>query len=375
MKVWVIGRGYPSVKNQMLGSFELEQAKMLARGGVKVVYPQVDMRSIRRWRKFGIEWRTEDNVVIPTLNIPIGRLLNKDKRDKLFPKLMIKLEEKIINKYGLPDVVHVHYPSIFPYVIVDFLQQRGVKIVSTEHWTKVFDKSLDEESLHNLTEFTEKGDAICCVGTPLKNSIIELTHTEKKVYIVPNIVGESFKPAEKHHKGFLFVTAGRLVPVKQYDKIVSAFLNVFSGNEDVTLSMAGEGKEREKIQKIIEERDSKHQVHMLGEISREQMVELISTCDVLIVFSELETFCVPVIEAWACGKPVITTTTTVFAENPDSRLGIMVDWENQNSLENALQYLYEHYTEYDPEWISRYAQEHFSEDVVRRKLLELYSLS
>jgi glycosyltransferase involved in cell wall biosynthesis len=150
-----------------------------------------------------------------------------------------------------------------------------------------------------------------------------LTQTNKNVHIIPNIVSEMFKPVNELHEGFRFVTAGRLVPVKQYDKIVNAFLNIFGDNHEVTLSMAGDGEEHAKIQQIIDERDSNKQVKMLGEISREQIVKLIRTCDALIVFSELETFCVPVIEAWACGKPVITTTTTtVFAENPDPRLGL-----------------------------------------------------
>ena len=38
MKIWVIGRGFPVKKNNMKGSFEFEQAQMLARHGNEVIY-------------------------------------------------------------------------------------------------------------------------------------------------------------------------------------------------------------------------------------------------------------------------------------------------------------------------------------------------
>ena len=47
MKVWVIGRNVPAAWNNMTGVFELEQAKMLAAHGVEVVYPVVDLFSLR----------------------------------------------------------------------------------------------------------------------------------------------------------------------------------------------------------------------------------------------------------------------------------------------------------------------------------------
>lgn len=38
MKIWIIGRGYPTTSSGMWGSFELEQARLLARKGYDVSY-------------------------------------------------------------------------------------------------------------------------------------------------------------------------------------------------------------------------------------------------------------------------------------------------------------------------------------------------
>ena len=38
MRIWVIGRAYPSKSNGMMGNFEFEQAQMLASAGQDVTY-------------------------------------------------------------------------------------------------------------------------------------------------------------------------------------------------------------------------------------------------------------------------------------------------------------------------------------------------
>ena len=39
MKIWVIGRSYPEPSNNMMGSFEYEQAKMLQKNGEEGILP------------------------------------------------------------------------------------------------------------------------------------------------------------------------------------------------------------------------------------------------------------------------------------------------------------------------------------------------
>lgn len=373
MRIVVVGRGLPAKENNMLGSFEYEQAQMLARAGHEVYYPYIDLRSIRHWRKFGFTSEIKSGVNVVSLSIPIGRLFPIVIRNKLYKSLRQWQLKKIVRKFGIPDIVHVHYPSLFRYDIFRYAQESGAKIIGTEHWTKVQNKTLAPQCLINLKDFVENADAICCVGALLKKSIIELTGTKKEITIIPNVVSINFEPVQEDHVGFRFISSGRLVPVKQFDKVIEAFLNVFQGQSDVTLTLAGNGEEYSNLVEIIKRRNAENQVRLLGVVSRDEMANLIAGADALVVFSRLETFCVPVIEAWTCGKPVISTATTVLADNPDARLGVMVDCQNIKTLEDALLFVYEHYSEYDSERISEYAKEHFSEEAVCRKLVNIYT--
>ena len=373
MRILVVGRGFPTRENNMLGSFEYEQAQMLAKNGHKVYYPFIDLRSMRHWRKWGLIQENLHDVNVIRLNIPIGRALPAHIREKLYMPLLRWQLKKIGLKYGIPDIIHVHYPSIFKYDTFAFLQKQGAKVVGTEHWSQVQNKTLDPQSLKNLNDFTSNADALCCVGSLLKKSIVELTGTKKEIMIIPNVVSDFFKPVQENHTGFRFISSGRLVPGKQFDKIVEAFLNVFQGNADVSLTLVGNGEEYNKLAEIVQKRKAEKQVHLLGTMSRQKTAELVAKSDALVVFSGLETFCVPVIEAWACGKPVIATITTVLADNPDARLGIMVDWCDIQSLEKAFQDMYNHYENYNSNWLIKYAREHFSEEAVYDQIAKLYN--
>ncbi len=371
MKIVIVGRDFPTKENNMCGSFEFEQAMMLAKAGHEVYYPYIDLRSIRHWRRFGITKELKNNVTVIGVNIPVGILLPANLRNKLYRQLWRWTLNRLEEKAETLDIVHVHYPA-FQYVFSKKIQENGTKLIGTEHWTQVQNKTLPPECRKRLRDFTENADLICCVSSLLKASIIELTDTKKEIRIIPNVVNSGFKYIKQEHDGFRFFAAGRLVPVKQFDKMIEAFLNVFQGQSEVTLTLAGDGEKYKDLAEIIKRRKAEEQVKLLGVVSREKMAELMTAADVLVVYSELETFCVPVIEAWTCGKPVIATTTTVLIDNSDPRLGIMVDHQDLRSLEDALLYIHKHYMEYDSVWISEYAKEHFSEEAVCKKLVSMY---
>ena len=74
MYVLLIARGYLTNRYKLNGIFEFDQAKALVASGCKVVYA-IDVRSIRRWRKWGIEHKKIDER--RCYNLPGGRLPRK----------------------------------------------------------------------------------------------------------------------------------------------------------------------------------------------------------------------------------------------------------------------------------------------------------
>ena len=55
MYILIVASGYPTEKYKLNGIFEFDQAVALSKMGHKVIYACVDLRSIRRKRKWGFE--------------------------------------------------------------------------------------------------------------------------------------------------------------------------------------------------------------------------------------------------------------------------------------------------------------------------------
>ena len=373
MRVWVVGRGIPSKKNGMLGSFEFEQAKILAKKGVEAVYFAISVRSAHNLEHMGFSRMEREGIPVESFNFPLGRAFSWEKTDPMFDYAFRRLAGKAIKRYGKPDVIHVHYPSQRPYGALRELQASGVGIVGTEHWSKVQERSLKANFLRNLTTFCENCDAFICVGTVLRESVLALTGTSKRIDVIPNVVDGRFSVRPFEGNGVRFLTSGRLLPIKQFDKVVQAFAETFQDVPDAFLTVAGGGEEFTRIQQIAASSDMGDRITLTGTLSREEMARRMAESSVLVSYSKLETFCLPVVEAWMCGKPTIaSSTTSVIMDHPDRRLGLTVAPDDLNSLKHAMRYMYDHCGDYDGAWIRKYAMERFSEDAIAEHLLQVY---
>lgn len=375
MVIWVIGRGYPTKQNSARGSFELEQAKLLASRGHQVAYLSVTLHPYKKIRKWGSCSFTEDGVEIFSCSVPF-----LPERLNLHPKKLLKVLwdrelAAVLAQTGMPDVIHLHYPamntvpeSVLPY------QQRGAKLVTTEHWTKVLTLSLDAYEKKQLKVYTRKADAVLCVGDPLISSIQQMAGVARDIRVVPNMYPKLFCLPESRQKSerFEFIAVGRLVPVKQMYETVDAFTASFSGNENVHLTIVGGGSEFKRIQTRIAQLGMQSQITMTGMLKREDTAAHVKQADALVCFSRLETFGVPVIEAWACGKPVIASDALGFLEYWQDGLGEIVNQHDVDALSKAMQRLYERREQFDPEFISQFAERNFNEAAVYQKLMDVY---
>ena len=371
MVIWVIGRNYPLPENGMQGSFELEQAKMLSRFGNDVHYLACCLHPIKRIKKRGLQSWTDEGVKVTVLSAFFAPRVYPfyfvKERNRLWSKLLDEAERS----QGIPDVIHVHYPSML--MIADSLavfREKGVRIVATEHWSKVLAKKLDTTELREYKKYGSVLNKLICVGAPLKNAVKELTGIEGVV--VPNIVNRLFQPATAGHDGYGFVAVGRLVKFKQFDRIIDAFWDCFSDQKDVTLTIIGGGDEMANLRKKVEERQAGDRIKLLGSQDRKRTAELVSNSDSLVCYSNFETFGVPVIEAWACGLPVVTTTATAVLDPFDERLGFEISPDDFEGLKKAMRRLYEQREAYDKGWIVHFVNERFSESAVYEKLLGVY---
>ncbi len=374
MKIWVIGRSYPGKSNRMWGSFELEQAKLLAKKGNEVCYIACVFHPFRKIRKWGFCSWTDEQVHVYSYSLPYFPDRLHVYLDGIQLKIWKRLLSSIEEKEGLPDIIHVHYPTLLtqPSAILDF-KKYGTKIVATEHWTAVQSGKINAHEKRQLKKYVAEADSFICVGAPLRNKIRELTHTKQQLLIVPNVVPDFFECKMKNWNDFRFIAVGRLVPVKQFDHIIQAFWEVYSGCKDVTLTIVGGGSEYIHLKSLIDRLGASEQITLTGTLPRNKTSELISSSDVLVCYSRLETFGVPVIEALYCGIPVIASNAIGFLDDFDESLGILVDYSDDVNLKDSLLRIKDDYDKYSKEKIHSFAENNYSESAVYMKLIEIYN--
>ncbi|MEL7489112.1 MAG: glycosyltransferase family 4 protein [Pseudomonadota bacterium] len=142
----------------------------------------------------------------------------------------------------------------------------------------------------------------------------------------------------------LFV--GRFDRHKGGDILLEAFIAVAEARPEVRLVFAGpdrgivdETGERRQIEFFLQEmsQDVRERVKFLGQLSRSEIKALRTKAFVTVVSSRYETFGNVVIEAMACGCPVVATNTGGIAEIIDAEeTGALVPAGDASALANRL---------------------------------------
>jgi len=115
---------------------------------------------------------------------------------------------------------------------------------------------------------------------------------------------------EEHELGsdtVVLVVVGRLAPSKRFDEAIRVLARLRERDLDVVLVIVGGGKEEERLRDLARTLGVTDAVRFVGPRVDEELVAALGAADVLCSTSEYEGFGLTVIEAMACGLPVVAT--------------------------------------------------------------------
>ncbi|MCK6257491.1 N-acetyl-alpha-D-glucosaminyl L-malate synthase BshA [Fictibacillus sp. KIGAM418] len=214
------------------------------------------------------------------------------------------------------DIIHAHYA--IPHAICAFLakQMAGeqLKIVTTLHGTDITVLGYDP-SLKEMIKFgIENSDAVTAVSNSLKDDTYKLLGIKNEIQPIYNFVDEReyFKQEAAHlKKGYgikpeekVIIHISNFRSVKRVPDVIRAFHKIVS-TIPAKLLLIGNGPEFTVACKMVQELDIEDHVLFLGK--QENVAELFSISDLKLLLSEKESFGLVLLEAMACGVPVVGT--------------------------------------------------------------------
>ncbi len=132
----------------------------------------------------------------------------------------------------------------------------------------------------------------------------------------------------------LAIAAGNLVPRKGYSNLLSAMSHL-EGPQSMQLWIAGEGEERQALEKQISEQGLEDRVRLLGQ--RRDMPELLAACDLFVMPSLAEGLGIAALEAMAAARPVIASAVGGLGELVvDAETGLLVPAGDIPALAKAM---------------------------------------
>jgi glycosyltransferase involved in cell wall biosynthesis len=169
-------------------------------------------------------------------------------------------------------------------------------------------------------------DAVCVTANSKALRELALTSAPNQpIEVVYNGVDtDAFHPAVRDGGGLRAICVARLIQRKGIEYLIRAMAEL--RDLDVRLTIVGTGNEEANLRALARREDVEHMVRFAGFVHHEEVARLYGESDVFVLPSLNEGMSLTVLEAMACGLPIVMTDTGGAAELVrDGQSGFLVE--------------------------------------------------
>ena len=287
------------------------------------------------------------------------------------------------------DLIHCHTVFDLGLAGLELRKALGWPLVVTVYGTDVnwlFEEA-ERRASPEIAEATRRvlneADRVICVSRDLADKVHSLGTSRDKIHWIPNGVdtslftpgdsGEERKKPGRQENAKVILYVGHIYETKDLGDLVEAVSEIEKRGEsvpDYLVKIAGFDSEyeREYKQKLIEtvtKRGLKSRIEFIGPQPFKEVPTLMRSCDILCLPSWREGWPLVLVEAMACGRPVVATNTGGIPEivtGPE--LGILCQRRNPPELADALTKALDR--QWNPELLVAHADNYSYHKIVRQ---------
>lgn len=292
--------------------FSMEDEKNIKTGYKEYFVPKFDLNNSSKLKALDVIYNKENEKIME-------KALDEFKPDVVhlnnFQRQLSASIIKPIKKGNIPIVFTAHdVQAICPAITMMDNDKNPCELCMKGKYINCIKKSCNKGSklksalgaiegyyYRNHKIYTDKIDYIITPSEFYRNKFIEDGINPNKIQAIHNSIEMNDYNVETQDDGYALYF-GRLSKEKGILNLINAFAKCNKGN----LYIAGEGPEKENIEKIIKENNLEDRVKLLGFLNKEQMTDVTRKCKFVVVPSIWYENCpYSVLETLAIGKPII----------------------------------------------------------------------
>jgi glycosyltransferase involved in cell wall biosynthesis len=387
LKVLVFSRNYPNNIIKILGLW----VEGLVRHVGKVCEPKViapvpycppllgrsqstRFRAVERQR-----WADGIEVLHPRLFVGPGHSFHQF-ASTMYYLAVRRLVDRLRERFPF-DLIHAHFTYPDGVVAARIARRYGVPLIITEQvtWHPWIDNypRVRRLSLRAISESTFP----IAISRSVRDSITYYTGELPNLHIIPDGVdGSIFRRRpdglQLSPDQVLFVGVTR--PLKGVDILLKAMRLLVDRGSPAKLLLVGGSfyaayrQEHDRLVQMAQDLGLTDHVHFGGEKPLPELVRHMQESALLVLPSRIESFGAVLVEALACGTPVVATRCGGPEDIVTDEVGVLVPPENPEALAAAIEQVLQQRAHYDPAKLRAYALERFSWDRIARDVVQLY---
>lgn len=360
-----MARWYPHRYDPMFGLFVQRHAEAAAiYNDISVVYVHPD---------------NQNEIVDETINnVRTIRVYFKQSKSKIINLLrFFKANNKALKRLPKPDIIHVHILTRLGVIAWWHKITKGTPYIITEHWSRYLPGNDFNGFLRKrITKLVVKHASAITTVTEILAKAMQAHGLRNDRYIVaPNVVDfNKFKPIPHHND------VPKIVHVSCFENksknitgLIDALSILETQNIDYQCVFVGDGMDFEMIKDYAKKLKKQENIRFTGVLEGQDYIEELASSDFLVLSSNYETQGVVLLEAFACGLPVVSTNVGGIPEIVNESNGILVPPHDTEKLADAMQNMILTYQNYTPNALRDNIIKEFSNKAVGELLDKIYA--
>jgi len=254
--------------------------------------------------------------------------------------IMLSMLSRLLRERRNFDIIHAHSHLYFSTNLCAFVRKLGsTPLVITNHGllSQTAPMWLQRIYLPTLARWTyEVTDKVICYTEEDKSILEDLGVDSDKIVVIHNgIDHELFTPREKEKNSNKILWIGRFTPGKGVEYLIDAFNFLVKDFPELRLVMVGRGPLRNVVEQKIDSLGLKGSISIIDFIPNSEIPNIYRASDCFVLPSLNEGLPRTILEAMACGIPVVCTKLPQLVDIVRS-CGLLVPSRDPESLADAV---------------------------------------